>query len=146
MFCCLPDCMCNRSREGKKLLRLCLPPGQKMSRKVPKAHLLITVLKIGWETIMRGDWGASRDDRCPLEQPWASLVPCLHRSIGLGPLRAPDGRRRSSIWGLRVPLPNAEPGLGANTNPAVFLKWCGVLSQSNKTRKHVPFTLPRAFI
>lgn len=51
---------CAIKAKGKKLLWMCLPPGQKMSRKLLKAQLLMMVMKIGWErTTTKGDWGVS---------------------------------------------------------------------------------------
>lgn len=105
------------------------------------------MLKVGWETITRGETGELVEATGVL---WNSrgLLLC-HASTGvLGwvPSALPMGAEAARFWGCESPLLNAKPGLGANRNMAVSLKQRGVLFTDYKTRKHVPFTLLRAFI
>lgn len=148
---------CATQARGQKLLWTCFPPGQNRSRKVPKAHLLLMVLPIGWVKITpRGHWELDQvlsvlgcscawwDGGSPADVLVARsrMRPTWHR---LGPLFTPH---RHSILGLRPPIPSRTQGEDQVQTPAWQFS-CNIalsFSQSSKTGKHIPFILSRAFI
>jgi len=126
MTICSAACQIARAvaAEGKKLLWLCLPPGQKNEQKRTESSPSDDGAE-GWcweNTTAREERGPGWDGWCPLEQPRASPVPPPPAASGWVPPALPTGAGGARFWHWVFPPPNAKPGPGADTNTAVSLK------------------------